>query len=61
VFARRLCEEWLRLGMPVAGERIVAALLGRGIRSAHIIDGSQRNALLSEVFTDEGTGTMIVA
>jgi len=39
----------------------IAALLGRGVRSAHIIDGSQRNALLSEVFTDEGTGTMIVA
>ena len=32
----------------------------RGVGSAHIINGSQRNALLSEVFTDEGTGTMIV-
>lgn len=39
----------------------IAELLRRGVRSAHIIDGSARNALLSEVFTDEGTGTMIVA
>jgi acetylglutamate kinase len=36
-------------------------LLGRGVRSAHIISGTNRNALLSEVFTDEGTGTMVVA
>ncbi|MGB8510638.1 MAG: acetylglutamate kinase [Pyrinomonadaceae bacterium] len=39
----------------------IAGLLSRGVRSAHIIKGSLRNALLSEVFTDEGTGTMIVA
>ena len=36
-------------------------LLDRGVRSAHIISGTNRNALLSEVFTDEGTGTMVVA
>jgi acetylglutamate kinase len=39
----------------------IVELLGRGVRSAHIIKGSARNTLLSEVFTDEGTGTMIVA
>jgi acetylglutamate kinase len=39
----------------------ITELLHRGVRSAHIIKGSLRNALLSEVFTDEGTGTMIVA
>ena len=39
----------------------ITELLRRGVRSAHIIKGSLRNALLSEVFTDEGTGTMIVA
>ena len=37
----------------------VTGLLRRGVRSAHIINGSRRNALLAEVFTDEGTGTMI--
>jgi len=36
-------------------------LLKRGVKSAHIINGTARNALLSEVFTDSGTGTMIVA
>lgn len=35
-------------------------LLKRGVKSAHIINGTARNALLSEVFTDSGTGTMIV-
>jgi acetylglutamate kinase len=39
----------------------IATLLRRGVHSAHIISGSKRNALLSEVFTDKGTGTMVVA
>ena len=39
----------------------ITELLRRGVRSAHIIKGSLRNALLSEVFTDEGTGTMITS
>ena len=39
----------------------ISALLRRGVHSAHIISGTKRNALLSEVFTDKGTGTMIVA
>jgi len=39
----------------------IAALLERGVHSAHILDGTARNALLSEIFTDSGTGTMIVA
>lgn len=37
------------------------SLLERGVRSAHVIGGTSRNALLSEVFTDEGTGTMLVS
>ncbi|HEY2867543.1 MAG TPA: hypothetical protein VGJ02_10665, partial [Pyrinomonadaceae bacterium] len=36
-------------------------LLNCGLHAAHVINGSERNALLSEVFTDEGTGTMLVA
>jgi acetylglutamate kinase len=35
-------------------------IVRRGVRSAHVIGGNQRNALLSEVFTNQGTGTMIV-
>ena len=39
----------------------ITEILRRGVRSAHIIKGSLRNALLQEVFTNEGTGTMIIA
>ncbi len=39
----------------------IVELLRRGVKSAHIINGNTRNTLLSEVFTDEGTGTMIIA
>ena len=39
----------------------IVELLRRGVKSAHIINGTTRNALLAEVFTDKGTGTMIVA
>ena len=39
----------------------IVVLLQRGVHSAHIISGTKHNALLSEVFTDKGTGTMIVA
>jgi acetylglutamate kinase len=35
-------------------------LLERGVGSAHVISGTKRNAVLAEVFTDEGTGTMVV-
>ncbi|HEX8288442.1 MAG TPA: acetylglutamate kinase [Pyrinomonadaceae bacterium] len=37
----------------------ITQLLKRGVKSAHVISGTTRNALLSEVFTDLGTGTMI--
>jgi acetylglutamate kinase len=39
----------------------IIVLLERGVHTAHIISGTKRNALLSEIFTDQGTGTMIVA
>ena len=39
----------------------IIVLLQRGVHSAHIISGTKRNALLSEIFTDKGTGTMIVS
>ena len=39
----------------------LTSLLSRGVGSAHVIGGNVRNGLLAEVFTDEGTGTMIVS
>ena len=58
-------EELIRTGAATGGmipklENIIE-LLRRGVKSAHIIDGNTRNTLLAEVFTDEGTGTMIAA
>src|SRR5918999_215962 len=58
-------QELVRDGVATGGMipklQNITGLLRRGVRSAHIIKGSLRNALLSEVFTDEGTGTMIVS
>ncbi|HEY0867154.1 MAG TPA: acetylglutamate kinase [Fimbriimonas sp.] len=35
--------------------------LGRGVRAVHLINGATPNALLIEVFTDHGIGTMMTA
>ena len=35
--------------------------LAQGVTAAHIIDGRIPHALLLEVFTDDGIGTMIVS
>jgi len=58
-------EELIATGRATGGMvpklQSLIAPLERGLHSAHVISGSERNALLSEVFTDEGTGTMLVA
>ncbi|MEO5860118.1 MAG: acetylglutamate kinase, partial [Pyrinomonadaceae bacterium] len=36
------------------------SLVESGVGSAHVIGGNSRNGILAEVFTNEGTGTMIV-
>ena len=41
--------------------RGVATALRSGVRSAHILDGRRRHALLLELFTDRGVGTMATA
>jgi acetylglutamate kinase len=57
-------EELMRAGKATGGMipklQSITELLRRGVHSAHIISGTNRNALLSEIFTDSGTGTMIV-
>ncbi|HEX3231719.1 MAG TPA: acetylglutamate kinase [Pyrinomonadaceae bacterium] len=56
-------EELVKSGTATGGMipklQSITNLLSRGVKSAHIIDGNSRNTLLAEVFTDEGTGTMI--
>jgi len=58
-------EELVRKGSATGGMipklQNIIELLRRGVGSAHIINGTARNALLAEVFTDKGTGTMISA
>ncbi len=56
-------EELLRNGKAESGmapklEACITALRG-GVQRAHIIDGRQPHAILMEVFTDHGVGTMI--
>jgi acetylglutamate kinase len=59
--AEALVRDGVATGGMIPKLQSIAELLRRGVRSAHIINGRTRNALLAEVFTDEGTGTMIVA
>lgn len=59
--ATRMIKEGSASGGMIPKLQSIAALLQRGVHSAHILDGTARNALLSEIFTDSGTGTMIVA
>lgn len=39
----------------------IRGALGNGVHSVHLVSGLVRDALLTEVFTNEGSGTMIVA
>jgi acetylglutamate kinase len=59
--AEALIEQGQATGGMIPKLQSITALLRRGVKSAHIINGTKRNALLSEIFTDQGTGTMIVA
>ena len=59
--ATQLIERGSAKGGMIPKLQSLTTLLARGVHSAHIISGTKRNALLSEVFTDSGTGTMIVA
>lgn len=58
--AVHLIESGRATGGMIPKLQSLISLLERGVNSAHIISGSRRNALLSEVFTDQGTGTMLV-
>ena len=58
--AESLIESGAASGGMIPKLQNIAELLRRGVKSAHVISGTTRNALLSEVFTDSGMGTMIV-
>ena len=58
---RRLREEGaLSDGMLPKASAIEAAIRG-GVRRVHVISYTAQDALLAEIFTNEGTGTLVVA
>jgi acetylglutamate kinase len=59
--AEELVQQGSATGGMIPKLQNIIELLRRGVGSAHIINGTARNALLAEVFTDKGTGTMISA
>lgn len=59
--ARKMIEDRTATGGMVPKLENLISILERGVHSAHVIGGSVRNGILAEVFTDEGTGTMLVA
>jgi len=53
-----LASKTLSAGM-IPKLKTIIELLERGVKAAHILNGSRRNVLLQEIFTNEGSGTMI--
>ncbi|MEM0331386.1 MAG: acetylglutamate kinase [Archaeoglobaceae archaeon] len=53
-----IAEGTIKEGMKPKVEAVIRALKG-GVEKAHIIDGSRKHAILLELFTREGIGTMI--
>jgi acetylglutamate kinase len=59
--ARDLIETGIVSGGMIPKVQCCVRSLAQGVRAAHIIDGRIPHALLLEVFTDRGIGSMIVA
>jgi acetylglutamate kinase len=59
--AEILIESGRATGGMIPKLQSLMSLVKSGVKSAHIISGTKRNALLSEVFTNQGTGTMVVS
>lgn len=59
--ARQLIEAGIVSGGMIPKVNCCVRSLAQGVRAAHIIDGRIPHALLLEIFTDAGIGSMIVA
>jgi acetylglutamate kinase len=59
--ARRLARDGTVQGGMIPKLECCATAVARGVRSAHIIDGRVAHALLLEIFTDGGVGTVVRA
>lgn len=59
--ARKLVEQGIVSGGMIPKVSCCVRSLAQGVKAAHIIDGRIPHALLLEIFTNEGIGSMIVA
>jgi acetylglutamate kinase len=59
--ARELIKDGIVSGGMIPKVNCCVRSLAQGVRAAHIIDGRLPHALLLEIFTDEGIGSMILA
>ncbi len=59
--ARKLIDSGVVSGGMIPKVTCCVRSLAQGVRAAHIIDGRVPHALLLEVFTDSGIGSMIIA
>lgn len=57
--ARRLVEEGTAKGGMVPKLEAAVSVVESGVRSVHFINGTRAGALLSEIFTSRGDGTML--
>lgn len=57
---RALIKEEVIYGGMIPKVQCCVAALAQGVRAAHIIDGRQPHSLLTEVMSEQGSGTMIV-
>ncbi|NBD15607.1 MAG: acetylglutamate kinase [Cyanobacteria bacterium] len=59
--ARQLIADGIVAGGMIPKVECCVRSLAQGVRAAHIIDGRLPHAILLEIFSDEGIGSMIVA
>ena len=59
--ARKLIDKGVVAGGMIPKVTCCVRSLAQGVRAAHIIDGRIPHALLLEIFSDDGIGSMIVA
>ncbi|MDB9528360.1 acetylglutamate kinase [Oscillatoria sp. CS-180] len=59
--ARRLIEEGIVAGGMIPKVKCCVRSLAQGVGAAHILDGRISHAVLLEIFTDSGIGSMLVA
>lgn len=57
--ARRLIKEGVITGGMIPKVECALQAVNEGVKSAHIVDGRVQHAVLLEIFTDKGVGTVI--